>query len=51
MEQNIQMVDLKTQYHHIKDQIDHAVIVSVSLVHHLLMDLQLKSFKLIWKII
>ena len=30
MEQNIQMVDLKTQYHHIKDQIDHAVIECIS---------------------
>ncbi len=30
MEQNIQMVDLKTQYHHIKNQIDHAVIECIS---------------------
>jgi UDP-2-acetamido-2-deoxy-ribo-hexuluronate aminotransferase len=30
MVQNIQMVDLKTQYHHIKDQIDKAVIDCIS---------------------
>ena len=30
MRQNIQMVDLKSQYHHIKDQIDQAVIECIS---------------------
>jgi UDP-2-acetamido-2-deoxy-ribo-hexuluronate aminotransferase len=30
MVQNIQMVDLKTQYHHIKDQVDKAVIECIS---------------------
>ena len=30
MEQNIQMLDLKTQYHYIKDQIDIAVVKCIS---------------------
>lgn len=30
MGQNIQMVDLKTQYHHIKDQVDKAIIECIS---------------------